>query len=63
MSKAVTEYSLGFIANIEQSKKLHGILKFHQEPFWSLSAFLLALADRTRGARLIKGSAVCMYAC
>ena len=35
----------------------------HHELFCSLSAFRLALADRTSGARLIRGSAVCMYGC
>ena len=34
-----------------------------QEPFCALSAARLARADRTNGARLIKGSAVNRYAC
>ena len=34
-----------------------------QEPFWALSWARLARADRTNGARLIKGSAVNKYGC
>ena len=34
-----------------------------QEPFWALSSARLARADRTNGARLIRGSAVNKYGC